>query len=191
MAAALSGLLIGLLPAAVAPVLATSPDLVISQVYGAGGNSGALFQNDYVELYNRGAAAVDLDAYSIQYASATGTGNFGSSVTARTELPSYVLNPGAYVLIVESGGLNGAPLPNPNIQDGDPIAMAAAAGKVALVTGDSTLGCNGGSTVCPADALARIVDLVGYGNANFFEGTAAAPTISATLADFRAGNGAT
>ncbi|HLO36293.1 MAG TPA: ExeM/NucH family extracellular endonuclease [Candidatus Deferrimicrobium sp.] len=185
-------ILTGLLPAiAATPVLAVSPDLVISQVYGAGGNSGALYQNDYVELYNRGAAAVDLDPYSIQYASATGTGNFGSSATQPTELPPYVLNPGAYILIIEAGGINGSPMPNPNITDGDPISMAAGAGKVALVTGDASLGCNGGSTPCSATALARIVDLVGYGTANFFEGAGPAPAISMTLADFRAGNGAT
>jgi predicted extracellular nuclease len=188
--AAIAWLVAGLLPGA-SPALAASPNLVISQIYGAGGNTGAVYQNDYVELYNRGAAAVDLDPYSIQYASATGTGNFGASATQATELPSFTLNPGAYVLIVESGGLNGAPLPNPNLQDGDPIAMAAGAGKVALVTGDASLGCNGGSNPCSATALARIVDLVGYGNANFFEGSAAAPGISATTADFRAGNGAT
>jgi predicted extracellular nuclease len=189
-------ILVGLLPAvAVTPALAASPDLVISQVYGAGGNSGALYQNDYVELYNRGAAAVDLDAHSIQYASATGTGNFGSNANQLTELPPYVLNPGAYILIIEAGGINGSPMPTPNITDGSPIAMAAGAGKVAIVTGDASLGCNGGSTPCPAAALARIIDLVGYGTgasgANFFEGSGPAPSISITLADFRAGNGAT
>ncbi|HKG18963.1 MAG TPA: lamin tail domain-containing protein, partial [Candidatus Limnocylindrales bacterium] len=174
-------LLSGLLPvAAAAPALSVSPNLVISQVYGAGGNSGALYQNDYVELYNRGSAPVDLDAYSIQYASAAGTGSFAANAAMLTELPSYTLNPGAYILILEASGLNGSPMPSPNITDGTPIAMAAGAGKVALVTGDAALGCNGGSTPCPADALARIVDLVGYGTgtggANFFEGTGAAPT---------------
>src|SRR5829696_5999010 len=129
-------LLSGLLPvAAAAPALGVSPNLVISQVYGAGGNSGALYQNDYVELYNRGSAPVDLDAYSIQYASAAGTGLFGSSTTLRTELPSYTLNPGAYILILEAGGATGSPMPNPNIADPTAIAMAAGAGKVALVTG--------------------------------------------------------
>lgn len=192
-ASAAIGLILGLLPGTVAPALAASPNLVISQLYGAGGNTGALYQNDYVELYNRGGSAVDLDAYSIQYASAAGTGSFGATVNQLTELPSYVLNPGAYILIVEAGGLNGAPLPNPNIADGTPIAMAAGAGKVALVTGDTSLGCNGSTTPCPQAALDRIVDLVGYGTgasgATFFEGSGAAPTISITLADFRAGNG--
>src|SRR4029079_17417127 len=31
-----------------------SPDLVVSQVFAGGGNAGASFTNDYVELFNRG-----------------------------------------------------------------------------------------------------------------------------------------
>src|ERR1044072_1852141 len=56
-----------------APAAAASPDVVISQLYGAGGNSGALVANDYVELFNRGPDPAALDGWSIQYASAAGT----------------------------------------------------------------------------------------------------------------------
>src|SRR5215813_7743027 len=52
---------------------AVSPDVVISEVYGGGGNSGATFTNDFIELYNRGAAPVNLAGWSVQYASAAGT----------------------------------------------------------------------------------------------------------------------
>ncbi|HEX9407861.1 MAG TPA: lamin tail domain-containing protein, partial [Thermoanaerobaculia bacterium] len=58
---------------------ATSPDIVISQVYGGGGNSSATFRNDFVEVFNRSGSAVSLTGYSIQYASATGTGTFASN----------------------------------------------------------------------------------------------------------------
>ena len=51
---------------------AQSQTLVISQVYGGGGNSGATYSNDFIEIYNRGATAVDLTGWSIQYASAAG-----------------------------------------------------------------------------------------------------------------------
>jgi len=44
---------------------------VISQIYGGGGNSGAAFQNDFVELFNPGTVSFDLTGWSIQYASAT------------------------------------------------------------------------------------------------------------------------
>ena len=66
--------------------------------------------------------------------------------------------------------------------------MAAGAGKVALVTGTDTLGCNGGSTPCGAAQLARIIDLIGYGNANFFEGVAAGTLSNTTAAIRTAGN---
>ena len=52
---------------------AASPDVTISQVYGGGGNSGATYTNDFIELFNRGTAAVDLAGWSVQYAAATGT----------------------------------------------------------------------------------------------------------------------
>ena len=85
----------------------------------------------------------------------------------------------------------GDPLPTADHVDPTPILMAAGAGKVALVSGDETLNCNGSvGQPCSAASLARILDLVGYGNANFFEGSGAAPTLGTTLAALRAGNGA-
>jgi predicted extracellular nuclease len=161
-----------------APASAASPDLVVSQVYGGGGNSGAPFNTDFVEIFNRGAADVPLGGKSLQYASATGTGNFGSSTTQLTELPDVTLGAGQYFLVAEAGGTTGASLPDPDLTDPTPIALAAGAGKVALVTGTTTLGCNGGSAACDAAAQARIIDFVGYGTANFFEGLAAAPAAS-------------
>jgi hypothetical protein len=165
---------------------AISTSVVISQVYGGGGNTGAQYTNDYIELFNRGNAPVDLSTWSLQYTSATGTGNFGSATNLITPLTG-TLEPGQYQLVEEGAGAgNGVPLPTPKTTDSTPIAMAAGAGKVALVSSTTPLGCNGGSTPCSASQLAQIVDLVGYGNANFFEGTAAAPTLSNTTAAFRA-----
>jgi predicted extracellular nuclease len=177
------------LPARVAQ--AVSPDIVISQVYGGGGNSGALYTNDFIELYNRGATPVSLDGWSLQYASATGTGNFGANSGQLTEL-SGSLAPGQYWLVQEaSGGANGVALPTPNVTDATSINMSGTAGKVALVNSTASLGCNGGSTPCSAAQLAQIIDLVGYGSANFFEGSGAAPTLSNTTAALRNSNGAT
>src|SRR3954468_4182580 len=39
--------------------------VVISQVYGGGGNSGATLRSDFIELRNNGATAVDLTGWSV------------------------------------------------------------------------------------------------------------------------------
>src|SRR5688572_27534580 len=51
----------------------TSPDVVISQVYGGGGNAGASLTHDFVELFNAGAVSVSLTGWSLQYATSAGT----------------------------------------------------------------------------------------------------------------------
>ncbi len=167
-----------------------SPDLVISQVYGGGGNSGATFTHDFVELFNRGTSPVSLNGKSIQYASATSTGNFGATSTQITELPNVTLQPGQYYLVQQAQGSGGSVPIAADFVDTTPIAMSATAGKVALVNSNASLGCNGGSTPCSAAQLALIIDLVGYGNANFAEG-AAAPATTNTTSALRAGNGCT
>jgi predicted extracellular nuclease len=170
--------------------LAVSSNIVISQVYGGGGNSGAEYTNDYIELFNRGSTTVSLSGWSLQYASATGTGNFGASSTQITDL-SGSLAPGQYLLVQEAQGAGGTtPLPTPDVTDTTPINMSGTGGKVALVNTTTSLGCNGGSTPCSTAQLAQIIDLVGWGSANFFEGTVG-PTTSNTTAALRNGNGCT
>jgi uncharacterized protein len=170
---------------------AASLTVVISQIYGAGGNAGAPLTNDFVELHNLSDVAISVEGWSVQYASATGTGNFGASSTQITELSGSIA-PHGYLLVQEAGGAAGSPLPAADVTDATPIALAAGAGKVALVNTTTPLGCNGSTgQPCSAEALATIVDLVGYGNANFFEGAGAAPTLTSTTAAIRADDGAT
>jgi len=39
--------------------------IVISQVYGGGGNSGATLKNDFIELFNSGNAPVTITGWSL------------------------------------------------------------------------------------------------------------------------------
>ena len=143
--------------------------MVISQVYGGGGNSGATFRNDFIELFNRGNTTIDLNGWSVQYAGATGT---SWQVTAL----SGSLAPGQFYLIEEAAGTGGTTsLPTPDATGS--IAMAATAGKVALVNSTTAL-----SGACPSGAA--LVDFVGYGSANCAEG-ATAPAPSNTTAVLR------
>ena len=172
------------------PTQAVSTDVVISQVYGGGGNSGGIYTNDFIELFNRGTTTVSLAGWSVQYTSSTGTGNFGSATNLITPL-SGSLAPGQYLLIQEAAGsATIAALPPPDITDATPINLSGTGGKVALVTSTTGLGCNGSSTPCTAAQLALIKDLVGWDGANFYE-TVAAPATTNATAVLRNGNGCT
>src|SRR5262245_21535867 len=146
---------------------AVLPDIIISQVYGGGGNSGAPFRNDFVELFNRGTTTVSLAGWSLQYASATGTGTFDGNPIA---LLSGALAPGQYYLIqLGSGGPNGVALPAYDATAS--TNMSGTAGKVVLVNTTTGLACNGASTPCSSAPLAQIVDFVGYGIERYIEGS--------------------
>lgn len=155
--------------------------VVISQVYGGGGNSGSTFKNDFIELHNRGTEAVSLVGWSVQYASAAGT------TFAVTPLSGSIAG-GQYLLVQEAAGSGGTTaLPTPDFTGS--IAMSATDAKVALVTTTTPLACNSNAVVCPPAIQATIADLVGYGTANYFEGAAAAPKLTNSTADARLSNG--
>lgn len=67
--------LAGLLACLSVPAFAESPNIVISQVYGAGGNGTnvATYRHDFIELFNRSGATVDIGNWSVQYASSGGS----------------------------------------------------------------------------------------------------------------------
>src|SRR5215475_8220248 len=52
---------------------AASATVVLSEVYGGGGNNGATYTNDFIELSNLAAAAQSLAGWSVQYQPAGGT----------------------------------------------------------------------------------------------------------------------
>ena len=161
--------------------------VVISQVYGGGGNANAPYQNDFVELFNRSTSPVALSGWSVQYASATGTGNFAANAVIAL---SGTLQPGQYYLIkLASNGTVGAVLPTADATVTG-LNISGASGKVALVSSSSGLACNGGSVACTPAQQAQILDLVGYGAANFFEGSPT-PGLSNTTAAQRSSAGCT
>lgn len=94
--------------------------VVISQVYGGGGNSGATFRSDFVELHNIGSTTVSLDGWSVQYASAAGSSwqvtPLAGSVPA-----------GGYYLVKQADGSGGSvALPTPTPPAPSPWAAAPA-----------------------------------------------------------------
>jgi uncharacterized protein len=153
-------------PSAAPLAAAASPDVVIAEVYGGGGNSGAPYRNDFVELYNRGGSAVSLASWSVQYASAAGT------TWSVTSLAGSVQPGSRYLVQLGSGGATGAALPTLDAIGG--TNLSATSGKVALVTGTTALSCGANCDTAPG-----VRDFLGYGTANDYEGSPAA-TLSNT-----------
>lgn len=135
---------------------AVSSSVVISEVYGGGGNSGAVHDSDFVELYNLSGTPVDLNGWSVQYWSANGT-------TAQRTPLSGTVAPGTSFLVKEASGANtsATPLPTPDVVG--TIPMSASGGRVAIV-----------------DPSGKVVDLLGWGSASTAEGSPAAATSNPT-----------
>ena len=160
------------LPLGATPAAASSQDIVISQVYGGGGNAGATLKNDFIELFNRGSVTIDVTGWSVQYASATGTSWAVTNIAG-------VIASGKYYLIQEAAGAGGTVSPPAPNAFGN-IAMSATTGKVALRNNTVAL-----SGACPAG----LVDVIGYGpTATCSEGSPTA-VLSNTTAAIRKGGG--
>ncbi|WP_424449506.1 ExeM/NucH family extracellular endonuclease [Microbacterium arborescens] len=156
-------------PISAAAAVDPAADLVISEVYGGGGNNGAPFNRDFVEIANVGDATVDLSQYSVQYASATG------SSWQVTPLAGVVVPAGGQVLVGQATGANTS-LPGFDADIEGTVALSGSQGKVALVSSTDALA--GATGIVDR---AEVVDLVGWGGATHFAGTAAAPaTTNAT-----------
>ena len=150
---ALVGAGVAVLPKPAHAVDLTS-NIVISEVYGGGGNAGAQYQNDFIELYNHGTSALSVAGWSVQYTSSAGTS------WTRTVLTGTVPAGGFYLVAEGAGAGNGVALPTPN--DTGTIAMSATSGKVALVNNGTAL--SGCAAAC--HSAAGVVDFVGFGAAN-------------------------
>ncbi len=160
-----------------APVHAA--DVVISQVYGGGGNSGATYKNDFIEIFNKSTASVAVGGWSVQYVAATGTGTWAlTAIPAGTVIPA-----GGYLLIQQAAGTGGSV----NLPTADVIGtlgLGSTAGKVALANTNAALA--GASPTGGA-----VVDLVGYGPTANGSETSPTAVLSNTTAALRNGNGCT
>ncbi|MBB5924255.1 hypothetical protein FHR81_005332 [Actinoalloteichus hoggarensis] len=147
---------------------AQSADVVIAEVYGGGGNSGAALTTDFVTLGNRGSAEVSVDGWSVQYLTASPGPNSRWQATALT---GGVAADGRFLIAQSRGAGGSVELPEPDAVGS--IAMSASTGTVALVSDREPLTCLTFADCAEDD---RIVDLVGWGSAEVREGTPAPAT---------------
>ncbi|HXI25371.1 MAG TPA: Calx-beta domain-containing protein [Pyrinomonadaceae bacterium] len=158
-------------------------NIVISQIYTRGGETGAIYQNDFIELYNRSNSVVDINGWMLHIT--TFEGSFPSVVGVRFVSSSSIpILPGMHMLFTfTTGGANGQPL------NGDfPVpfvSLGSAGGQIVLLGKDKNLPAG-----CPAspDLTGAVIDYVGYGTATCFEGTVTlAPAATKSLTRINGG----
>lgn len=145
---------------------AQADHVVISQIYGGGGNSGSVWKSDFIELYNPTDYDVVLNGWSVQYASAGGT------TYSKTDLSGTIKAHG-YYLIKEATGTSGTTdLPTPDITG--TIAMGATGCKIALVTN---------TTIITDKNSTGVIDFVGCGSSpsDYETSKASAPSNTASI----------
>lgn len=158
------------------PVQAAAADhVVISEIYGGGGNSGSIWKNDFIEIYNPTDTTVSLAGWTVQYASASGTFSLKTNLSGS-------IGPHKYYLIQEAAGTGGTQsLPTPDATG--TISMSATSAKVALANSTATV---------TGPTGANVVDFVGYGSsANQYQGSGRAPAPSNTASIERKANDGT
>lgn len=153
----------------------SNAQIVINEIYTGGGIVTALLASDFIELKNIGSTTQSLNGATIQY------GPLSGEFTQYHTLPNITLSPGQTYLIQQaSDGLGGINLLNPNlIVDvvlnfngsgpllGIGIQLGLTSGKVALANN---------STRVTGPTASNVLDFVGYGLADQFEGNGAAPS---------------
>lgn len=137
--------------------------VIINEAYLNGGSAGATYLHKFVELYNPTAADVSLDGTSIQYRSATGVVN----PTGTIPLSGTIEAGGYYLVQGSSNAANGAALPTPDAA----LSVSFAGGSGTIFFADQATAL----TTPPVGSIVgnpAIIDLLGYGSSNTYEGTA-------------------
>ena len=148
------------------------PNIRISQIYTRGGEAGSTYQNDYIELFNRGNVDVDINGWSLNIKNFAGTPpniQISSTGIKLSNPNGIVIGAGKHFLIKFGGsGGGGQPINNPDINL-NPVPISDAGGEIVLIAKDQTLP----FSYCPAapDLTGVVVDYVGYGIAICYEGT--------------------
>lgn len=161
-----------------ATVPPTVPNVIITEVYGGGGNSGATLKQDFIELYNTTENSVVIGGWSVQYYSSTGTG-------AASESNTFVIPEGKYIppfkhfLIQAAAGTGGTQ----DIENPDAIstlALAGTNGKVILysVSNAQTIT----AEISSITDNANFKDYVPFGNATPVWGSSISSLTSTTSA---------
>ena len=187
-----AGLVLLLLPARTASAqVVVSSGVRISQLYTRGGEPGAAYQNDFIEIFNGGPSPIDINGWSLHLTGIGGSPTTSTLITVSSS-GSIFIESGRYLLFkLGAGGTQGQPLPPADFDlsiGGDFLNLFPASGRVALLRkGAPQLP----AFTCPQLPSDGVEDYVGYGAATCREGNAPAPAPTLTQSVRRGDGGCT
>ena len=146
------------------------PKVVISGIYGGGGNNGSTYKNDYIELYNTTNSSINLTGYALYYFAATGV-NAGTSNTFTFPAGS-TIEAHSFALVKAAAGDGTQPEWKIDFDfdgsgsTGKNLSMSASTGKILLLSAYTNFTTSGSSlptTLAGIQALAGYMDYMPYG----------------------------
>lgn len=136
-----------------------STNVFITQVYGGGGNSGATYKSDFVELYNSSNDDINLGGYSLYYIGAT-----SSSTTNKHEFPANTtIKAGKFFILKCADGTGAQPAWNITFDGTSSLALGGTAGKLVLLNNSNAFTLSTPPTIEEIVNNDSFVDYVAYG----------------------------
>lgn len=133
----------------------SQPSILITQVYGGGGNSGATYKSDFIELYNTTNLDLNIGGYCLYYSAAT-----SSATNLKYEIPANsIIKANSYFLVKGSDGTGTQPAWNITFDATCTLNMSGSAGKVILLKSNAAFTLSTPPTI---DEIINNVDFMDY-----------------------------
>ncbi|MFZ4456975.1 MAG: C10 family peptidase [Bacteroidales bacterium] len=151
--------------------LLQQPPVLITQVYGGGGNSGANYKSDFIELLNTTSSDVNIGGWCAYYIAAT-----SSSTSQKYEfLANTIIKAGSYFLLKCADGTGAQPAWSLPFDGTSTLALGGTVGKVILLKSNAAF------TLSTPPLIEEIVNNVNFGDYVPY-GTTAVPIWGSAMA---------
>ncbi len=137
----------------------SSTNVIITQVYGGGGNSGSVYKSDFIELYNTSNTDVDISGWTLYYLGAT-----SSSTSIKYDFPSNtIIKAGKYFALKCADGTGTQPAWSIVFDGTSTLALGGTAGKVILLRSNAAFTLSSTPTIEEIINNVNFADYVPYG----------------------------
>lgn len=133
----------------------TLPEVIITQIYGGGGNNGATYKSDFIELYNTTSDNINIGGWCLYYSAAT-----SSATNLKYEFPANTtVKANSYFLVKGGDGTGTQPAWNIAFDVTSTLNLSGSAGKVILLKRNTVFNLSTPPTI---EEIVNNVDFMDY-----------------------------